>query len=108
MGLPAEIFLPDPPNPVKRAMIESFGGTVHAVGHDLDAAKDEAIAYAASIGGIGTLIGTPPNAMLAGFMSEIYGVRIGFAQWLLVGLPLVVLMLVPCWFLLTRVPWPGI
>lgn len=42
------------------------------------------IAYAASIGGLATLIGTPPNALLAGFMLEAYGVEIGFAQWLLV------------------------
>ncbi len=52
LGLAAEIFLPDPPNPVKRAMIEAFGGRVHAVGHDLDAAKAEAVAYAASNGAL--------------------------------------------------------
>lgn len=60
------------------------------------------IAYAASIGGLGTLIGTPPNALLAGFMSETYGVTIGFAQWMLVGLPLAAVLLVLCWLLLTR------
>lgn len=47
------------------------------------------IAYACNIGGMGTLIGTPPNALLAGFFSETYGVEVGFAQWMLVGLPLV-------------------
>jgi len=52
LGLPAEIFLPDPPNPVKRAMIEAFGGATHAVGHDLDAAKAEAIAFAAERGAL--------------------------------------------------------
>jgi threonine dehydratase len=52
LGLAAEIFLPDPPNPVKQAMIEAFGGRVHAVGHDLDVAKAEAIAYAASNGAL--------------------------------------------------------
>ncbi len=50
LGLPAEIFLPAAPNPVKRAMIEAFGGRTRAVGHDLDAAKAEAIAYAADAG----------------------------------------------------------
>src|SRR5690606_6120564 len=49
-----------------------------------------AVAYGCSIGGLGTLIGTPPNALLAGFMLETYGVEIGFAQWMAVGLPLVV------------------
>jgi threonine dehydratase len=52
LGLAAEIFLPEPPNPVKQAMIEAFGGTIHAVGHDLDAAKAEAIAYTAGNGAL--------------------------------------------------------
>jgi sodium-dependent dicarboxylate transporter 2/3/5 len=47
------------------------------------------IAYACNIGGIGTLIGTPPNALLAGFFSETYGVEVGFAQWMTLGLPVV-------------------
>jgi sodium-dependent dicarboxylate transporter 2/3/5 len=64
------------------------------------------LAYAASIGGIGTLIGTPPNALLAGFMSETYGVEIGFAQWMLIGLPLVVVAIPLVWWMLTRVLYP--
>lgn len=64
------------------------------------------IAYAASIGGLATLIGTPPNALLAGFMLEAYGVEIGFAQWMMVGLPLTVVTLPLGWILLTRVVYP--
>ncbi|MGS2723466.1 SLC13 family permease [Porticoccus sp. GXU_MW_L64] len=61
------------------------------------------IAYSASIGGLGTLVGTPPNAMVAAYMSETYNVEIGFLQWMLLGVP-VVLVLVPlAWWLLTRV-----
>ncbi len=52
LGLAAEIFLPEAPNPIKQAMIEAFGGRTHAVGHDLDAAKAEAIAYAANNGAL--------------------------------------------------------
>ena len=48
------------------------------------------VAYAASIGGMGTLIGTAPNAFMAGFLRENYGLQIGFGQWMLVGVPLVV------------------
>src|SRR5690606_42061194 len=48
------------------------------VGANSGAALLLGLAYAASIGGMGTLIGTPPNALLAGFMDEAYGVRIGF------------------------------
>ncbi|MBI4501246.1 MAG: SLC13/DASS family transporter [Gemmatimonadetes bacterium] len=64
------------------------------------------LAYAASIGGLGTLIGTPPNALLAGFMSETYGRQIGFVQWMVVGVPLVVVALPITWFLLTHVLYP--
>lgn len=64
------------------------------------------IAYAASIGGMGTLIGTPPNALLAGFMSETYGVQLGFFRWMLVGVPLVAVSLPLCWLLLTRLLYP--
>jgi sodium-dependent dicarboxylate transporter 2/3/5 len=65
------------------------------------------VAYAASIGGIGTLIGTPPNALLAAFMSENFGVEIGFAGWLMFGLPVVFVMLPLTWLMLTRVVYPS-
>jgi len=64
------------------------------------------IAYAASIGGAATLIGTPPNALLAGFMAESYGVSIGFGQWMLIGVPLAVVMLPVTWLVLTRWVFP--
>ena len=61
-----------------------------------------AIAYAASVGGIATLIGTPPNALLAAFLADNYDVQIGFGQWMLIGLPVSVLMLTFIWWWLTR------
>lgn len=61
-----------------------------------------AIAYSASIGGIATLIGTPPNAMLAAYLSGTQGIRIGFAQWMLVGLPVAAVMMTLAWWWLTR------
>jgi len=64
------------------------------------------VAYGASCGGIATLIGTPPNALLAGFMQETYDIQIGFAQWMLIGLPLAVIMLLASWLLLTRWIFP--
>ncbi len=60
------------------------------------------IAYAASIGGLGTLIGTPPNAMVAAFMTQTYGINIGFVQWMSFGLPVVFILLPIAWLLLTR------
>lgn len=61
------------------------------------------VAFAASIGGIGTLIGTPPNALFAGFMRRTYGIEIGFAQWMMLGVPIAVVFLLGAWLLLTRV-----
>lgn len=45
MGVPADIFLPEIANPVKAAMIEAFGGKLHKIGHDIDAAKDASRAF---------------------------------------------------------------
>jgi sodium-dependent dicarboxylate transporter 2/3/5 len=60
------------------------------------------IAYSASIGGIATLIGTPPNLVLAGVIAETYGVEIDFLQWFLFGFPISIILLVFCWMYLTR------
>jgi sodium-dependent dicarboxylate transporter 2/3/5 len=61
-----------------------------------------AIAYSASIGGIATLIGTPPNAILAGYLSSEQNIELGFAQWMIVGLPVSIAMMVVAWWWLTR------
>ncbi|HVR43835.1 MAG TPA: DASS family sodium-coupled anion symporter [Thermoanaerobaculia bacterium] len=60
------------------------------------------LAYAATIGGLATLIGTPPNALLAGYLAESHGLRIGFAQWMLLGVPLAAVALPVCWAILLR------
>jgi len=64
------------------------------------------IAYAASIGGLATLIGTPPNALLAAFVAERTGTEIGFARWMAVGLPVSLLLLPVAWALLVRLVFP--
>lgn len=64
------------------------------------------LAYGASIGGTGTLIGTPPNAFLAQFLSDAYGLRIGFGEWMLVGVPFALTFIAIAWFLLTFVVFP--
>ena len=63
------------------------------------------IAYSASIGGTATLIGTPPNLVFAGVVSDRFGVEITFARWMLLGLPLACLLLMLCWLYLTRVAY---
>lgn len=64
------------------------------------------IAYAASIGGIGTIIGTPPNVFLASFIQSNLGQEISFVRWMGVGLPLVAVFLPLTWLMLTRVLYP--
>ena len=61
-----------------------------------------AIAYSASIGGIATLIGTPPNLVLAGYVEEVYGIEITFWQWAKFGLPIAIPLLFIAWIYLTR------
>lgn len=62
-----------------------------------------AIAYSASIGGMATLIGTPPNLVLAGVVEETYNVEITFSQWFMFGFPISVVFLILCWLYLTKV-----
>ena len=64
------------------------------------------IAYAASIGGIATLIGTPPNLVFAGFVQKTYGIDISFWQWMQFGLPLATVLLMLSWYYLTRFAYP--
>lgn len=64
------------------------------------------IAFGASIGGIGTLIGTPPNALLVAYLASNFGVSIGFGQWMVVGVPFATIMLMLCWMVLTRIVYP--
>mgnify|MGYP001828732255 CR=1 FL=1 len=89
----------------------SIIGVIHnTVGSLDDRGKDHfqyalllGVAYGATIGGMATLVGTAPNALLAAFMQETYGTEIDFASWMLVGLPLSALMLPLAWLTLTRV-----
>ncbi|MCF2707427.1 DASS family sodium-coupled anion symporter [Arcanobacterium haemolyticum] len=61
------------------------------------------IAYSASIGSLGTIIGTPPNTLMVAYLKENHDITIGFGQWMLVGVPLAVVFLLLGWFLLTFV-----
>ena len=73
---------------------------------DFEIAMLLGLAYSASIGGLATLIGTPPNALLMGFMAENYDIEISFARWMLVGIPVSFIMLPIAWFALTRFLFP--
>ncbi len=65
-----------------------------------------AIAYSASVGGLATVIGTPTNALLIGFIDESYGIEISFAQWMTVGIPIVICGFPVIFYTLTNVVYP--
>ena len=62
-----------------------------------------AIAYSASIGGMATLIGTPPNMVLAGVVEESYGIKLNMFDWMKFGIPLSSFLLMICWIYLTKI-----
>ncbi|MEO0574133.1 MAG: DASS family sodium-coupled anion symporter [Pseudomonadota bacterium] len=59
------------------------------------------LAFSASIGGLGTLIGTPPNALLVGYLADNHDIEISFARWMLVGIPVSLVLLPTAWWVLT-------
>ncbi len=65
------------------------------------------IAFAASIGGLGTLVGSPTNAIAAGIIERTTGLRIDFLTWALYGLPLVLVSIPLCWLILMKVQRVG-
>ncbi|MGB0436968.1 MAG: SLC13 family permease [Mycobacterium sp.] len=83
----------DPESDVKEQVKRSNFGTALMLG----------IAYAASVGSLATIIGTPPNALLVGYLQDEQNISIGFGQWMLLGLPLASVLLVLTWLLLAKV-----
>lgn len=63
------------------------------------------IAYAASIGGLGSPLGSPPNAIALGYLNSV-GISVSFAEWLMIGVPLVLVFLPLVWLALTRLMYP--
>ncbi len=63
------------------------------------------LAFAATIGGLSTLVGTPPNALLAAFLQDNYDITISFASWMLIGVPVSAIMLPVAWWVLTHVSY---
>lgn len=64
------------------------------------------IAYAATIGGIGTVVGTPPNGVAKAFIERTYGVTMSFMDWVKIGMPIMMVFLPATWFILVKVVYP--
>jgi sodium-dependent dicarboxylate transporter 2/3/5 len=89
--------------PIAMSVVQLFpAGRLTPALRDFGTALLLSVAYGATTGGMATLIGTPPNALLAAYMSDIYGVTIGFGQWMLLGVPIVVVTLPAVYWVLTR------
>ena len=92
--------------PIAISVITVIHGTVEHLNEkqkqDFQYALLLGIAYAATIGGMSTLVGTAPNAMLAAFMLETYDTDLSFSKWMLVGIPLSLVMAPLAWVALTR------
>ena len=102
----AAMMLPIGMSLVKLSQERSLGNAdAHAASSPFGAAMMLGIAYAASLGGIGTPIGTPPNLILMGYL-ERQGIELGFAQWMLFGVPLAVVFTALAWALLVFVLHP--
>ncbi|MBX2945767.1 MAG: DASS family sodium-coupled anion symporter [Cyclobacteriaceae bacterium] len=65
------------------------------------------IGYACSLGGMATIIGTPPNVVFVGLLNDFYGIKISFAQWLIVGFPVATILVLANYVLVTRVLFPN-
>ncbi|MFT4760292.1 MAG: sodium-dependent dicarboxylate transporter 2/3/5 [Paraglaciecola sp.] len=65
------------------------------------------IAFSANIGGTATLIGTPPNSVMLAFLNKTYQTDIGFFQWMILGVPFAVVMLIICYFVLVKIFFPN-
>jgi sodium-dependent dicarboxylate transporter 2/3/5 len=92
--------------PIALAVGEMFRPQDHEGPYEFGIALMLGVAFASSIGGIATLIGTPPNAVLAGAVSEMLHRQIGFLQWMAVGVPVAAVMLPLAWIVLTRFLYP--
>jgi sodium-dependent dicarboxylate transporter 2/3/5 len=97
--------------PIGLAIVQLLSGLLgQAAGHKNDAANFAtslllAIAYAASLGGFATLVGTPPNVYFKSYLAG-RGVEIDFLRWMLFAAPLSLLYLLVAWLLLTRLLFP--
>lgn len=96
--------------PIALSIIKHVNDSLKSANKDEDKNFGKAamlgVAYSASIGGLATLIGTPPNTIFAGVARELFGVDISFAGWMVFGVPLSFILLFASWFYLVKIAFP--
>ena len=65
------------------------------------------VGYAATLGGLATIIGTPPNVVFAGLLDEFYHQKLDFGKWMIVGVPVAITLLFSTYFIITRILFPN-
>jgi sodium-dependent dicarboxylate transporter 2/3/5 len=65
------------------------------------------VGYAATLGGLATIIGTPPNVVFSGLLDEFYGIKLNFGQWMLMGVPVSAALLLSTYFIITSILFPN-
>jgi len=92
--------------PIAISVITVIHNSIHNINEkekqDFQYAMLLGVAYASTIGGMSTLVGTAPNAMMAAFLLETYKIEVNFSDWMLVGVPLSLIMAPLAWFALTK------
>jgi sodium-dependent dicarboxylate transporter 2/3/5 len=88
--------------PMALAMLAA-GGIKDGETNGMAGALPMGVAFAATLGGYGTLVGTPTNAIAVGLLEQTLGTRISFAQWSLFGMPVVLIGVVIAAFIIARV-----
>ena len=84
-------------------MADTIPGLSDKQKRNFDTALLLGIAYAATIGGMSTLIGTAPNIVFSSFMQDTYGVEISMLNWMMLGVPLAAVLLFGAWYSLTKI-----
>ena len=91
---------------VTRMMRQHLTGLTAKQLNDFDVSVFLGLAFGATLGGMATMIGTAPNAFAVGFIQTTYNIEIGFLDWMMFAVPLMLVMLPLAWFVLTRITNP--
>ena len=92
--------------PIALGVVSQVQGPGGGAGSRFGKAMMLGVAYAASIGGLGTIVGSPPNAIFVGYLESSMGRTVTFLDWMLYGVPLVAVGVPLAWFYLTRMACP--